>query len=358
MSFRSVVRISLSALDHNFQQVRQHIKPSQQILAMVKANAYGHGSVSIAKALTDADAFGVATTEEALELREANITKPIVVLSGFFSSNELSLHVEHELTGVVHHSDQINLLEKTTLKKPLSIWFKLDTGMHRLGFLPEDFSSAYQRLEALSSVCKPIVLMTHLADADNRDTEFTKNQLALFEKITSGFENPKSIGNSAAILSGVPVGDFVRPGLMLYGASPFSDQIGKDLGLKPVMTFESRIISVKGIRRGERVGYNGTWIAPTDVHIAVVGVGYGDGYPRCVNQAEVLIRGQKCPVVGRISMDSLTVDVTHLSECQLGDVVTLWGDDLPIEHLSTAAETISYELFCRPTRRVEFILEE
>ncbi len=354
MSRQTQALIKLSALQHNLQRVRELIDSSTQILAMVKANAYGHGLVEAARTLHAADALGVAEIAGALRLRQAGITQPIVVMGGFFSEDELPLFIEHDLTAVIHHPSQISVLQSASLSQPLSIWMKLDTGMHRLGFLATEFAAAYASLQQLRMIKKPFVIMTHLADADSASSDFTQQQLHCFADMTDHYSEPKSICHSAGILAYTKHQQaWVRPGIMLYGASPFSHQSAADLQLQPVMTLQSQLMAVKTVKRGAKIGYGCTYECPADMPVGVVAIGYGDGYPRhAPNGTPVLINGQRCPLVGRVSMDMITVDLRPCPTASVGDIVTLWGDDLPIETIAKAADTISYELLTKITPRV------
>lgn len=356
MSQRTKALIDLSALQHNLQKIREKAG-DRKILAMIKANAYGHGLAKIAKSLLDADAYGVATIEEANEIIKANIEHPTVVMSGFTNRDELNFIDEKKLISVIHHENQIEILEKTKLKNPLKIWLKIDTGMHRLGIDPNDLSSFLLRLNKLTHIQKPIHLMTHLADADNSNQTFTLNQIKLFQQLTKDLPGLKSISNSATIIAYKNyLANVIRPGIMLYGVSPFADRTGNNFQLKPVMSLTSRVIATKKIGRGEKIGYGCTWECPKDTEIAVIAVGYGDGYPRhAKNGTPVLINDVICPLVGRVSMDMITVDIQNAKPVKIGDEAILWGKGLPVEKVAACCDTIGYELLCQVTRRVEFI---
>lgn len=356
MSRGTQAYIDLLALKYNFHRVRQ-IVGHQKILVMVKANGYGHGLLRVVNALKEeADAFGVACIEEALSLREAGITNTVVLMSGFLDQFELRALIENQIDAVVHQNLQIDILEKH-LTQPVSVWLKVDTGMHRLGFMPSEVKAVHQRLMALSNVKKPIPIMTHLADADNINREFTYLQLRHFADITQNLVSPKSIANSAAILAyPESYADWVRPGIMLYGVSPFSNRTGLQEELKPVMTLISKLIAIKHLKKGDYVGYGCTWRCPEDMPTGVIAIGYGDGYPRhAQNGTPVLLNGKICPLVGRVSMDMITVDLRPQPNAQIGDKVTLWGNGLPIEKVAACANTIGYELLCDVTKRVKFV---
>ncbi|MDH5573338.1 MAG: alanine racemase [Gammaproteobacteria bacterium] len=349
--------IDLQALTHNLQISRKHTPHSKQ-LAVIKANAYGHGLLQVAEALKDADALAVARLPEAIQLRESGIDKTIVLLEGVITKDELKQAQEYELELVVHHQDQLALLEQLT-GEALIIWLKVDSGMHRLGILPEDTKHIYARLDKCQSV-KQIRLMTHLANADDRNDSYTDRQCDQFKQAIAGLNGETSIANSAGIV-GWPDShaDWARPGIMLYGASPLMGVTANELELKPVMTLTSNLIAVNAYRKGDAIGYGSSWICPEDMQVGVVAIGYGDGYPRHAQSGTpVLIKDQKCETVGRVSMDMLCVDLRHCPAAKVGDAVTLWGKDLPVEDISNKAGTISYELFCRLTSRVEFVYQD
>lgn len=345
--------IDLNALSHNFNVIKNLIDPDTQIMAMVKANAYGHGLIDVARHLADANAFGVATLPEAIKLRNAGILQNIFVLCGFRTIDELELFSGYGLTAVVHHVDQIKWLSSVKLNNPISVWLKVDTGMHRLGVSPEEFPEAVKQLKTQVNVKQPFGMMTHLASAD-ADKDFTNRQLNLFEALTQNFDNPKSIANSAGILAFKSAHQhLVRPGIILYGVSPFADKTGRDLGLKPVMTFSSSLVAYKKVKRGEYVGYGCAWRAPQDLMVGVVTAGYGDGYPRHMQPgAYVLMKGKPCLIIGHISMDLLAIDITQVSSPAIGDRIILWGEELPAEQVAKTSGTIAYELFCQLTERV------
>lgn len=351
------VHIDLSALRHNLQQVRR-AAPGCRIMAAIKANGYGHGLVRVARSLGDSDGFGVACINEALKLREAGITTPITLLEGFFHSDELPLIEQHRLEVVLHHPQQIQQLLQSPLKGPLRVWLKVDTGMHRLGIAPEQAAELWRQLQQQSTL-EPIGQMTHLADADETARPETPEQLSLFSAATGALGGEKSIANSAGIL-GWPQShaDVVRPGIMLYGVSPFVGGRAEEQGLRPVMTFSSALIAVNRMKKGDAIGYGGTWRCPEDMPVGVVAVGYGDGYPRhAAHGTPVLLNGRRVPLAGRVSMDMITVDLRSQPEARIGDPVILWGHGLPAEEVAECSGTIAYELFCGVTPRVR-ILEQ
>lgn len=355
MSGKACATIDLSALRHNLQQVR-NLVGSRRIIAMVKADAYGHGLVRVSQALQDVDAFGVASIEEGVTLREAQITQPIIVMSRFDHIAQVPLCLRYHLAVVVHQPYQVEILERSPLPEPITVWLKLETGMHRLGLTPEQFSDAVQRLKRLTWVRQPLGLMTHLACADEPMHPLTSEQIRLFQQLTAEFPGPKSIANSAAILSRPETYcDWVRPGIMLYGSSPFANQTAEQLGLRPVMTLTSHLNAVRRMQRGDWIGYGATQQCSEDMPVGVVAIGYGDGYPRHARPGTpVLIDGKICPLLGRVSMDMISVDLRAAPHVQVGDPAILWGKELPAEQIANCAGTITYELFCHVTKRVEF----
>lgn len=352
MSRPTYMKIDLAALKHNFERVRD-LAAGRSVVAMVKANAYGHGITRIAHALPQADALGVASLEEGLILRDAGITQSIMLAEGLFYPDEIMEAARHHFTLVVHHMPHVEMLEKARVAQPFNVWIKINTGMHRLGIDPADLPDVYARLMAAESVSKPIGLMTHFAEADSIESDTTAQQLALFNQVTANFPGPRSMANSAAILAWPAThGDWVRPGLMLYGASPFKDKTGLDYQLRPVMTLSSRLIAITPVKKGGRIGYGGVWEAPEELRVGVVGVGYGDGYPQFAKcGTPVLVNGVECPLVGRVSMDMLTVDLRNLPQAQIGDPVVLWGEGLPVERVAASSNTSAYEILTRMTPR-------
>ncbi len=355
MSNVTYAELDLTALQHNFSVVRNYA-PNAKIMAVIKANAYGHGLCEFANALPNADGFAVARLNEAILLRKSGCKQRILVLAGFMSVVELENFFTYKLEAVVHTPEQITILQQASIRQTLTVWLKLDTGMHRLGFSAIDFLSAYQSLQQCPAVNSAMHLMTHLANADVKLDPTTLAQINLFNNITEALVGECSIANSAAILS-VPtaISDWVRPGLMLYGISPFAEKVGADFGLKPVMSLYSKLIAIKALNAGDAVGYNGTWIAGKPTKLGIVAIGYGDGYPRhAPTGTPVLIRGQRVPIVGRISMDTLAVNLNDNILAKVGDQVTLWGHALPVEEIATISNTIPYTLVCGVTSRVNF----
>ncbi len=357
MSKAAFVLIDKQALLNNLAIVKRYA-PQSKVMAVIKANAYGHGMASIARLLEgQVDSLAVARTSEALELRQHGCTLPIVVLQGFVNQDELLLYSRHQLGAVVHRAEQIMLLSEVSLPAKISVWLKMDSGMSRLGFLPSEWQVAYQALHNLHNIHQPIGLMTHLASADEADHPQTIQQLHRFQSLTHDLPGLRSIANSAAILScEEAITDWVRPGLMLYGVSPFQNKNAAELGLKPVMTLKSRLIAVKTVAAGETVGYGGSWRCQYATRVGIVSIGYGDGYPRYVaNGTPVLVNGHKVSLIGRVSMDMLAVDLSSLPDADVGSQVTLWGKGLPVETIAQCADTIPYTLLCGITARVDIV---
>ncbi len=347
--------IDIKALRSNLQRARE-AAPTARVLAVIKANGYGHGLIRSAEALHEADAFGVACLEEAVALRETGIAHPIVLLEGSFDAAELPEIARHRLSIVVHDERQLRELERSGLSKPISVWLKIDTGMNRLGFAPAQAAHAYRRLLACRAVAPRVRLMTHLARAEERDSPATAEQITLFHEATADLAGERSVANSAALLHWPDShGDWVRPGLMLYGVSPFGDTVATQEGLRPVMGFFSRVIAVKSLRSGAAVSYGGSWVCPEDMAVGVVAVGYGDGYPRSIAPGTpVWLRGRRVPVIGRVCMDMLCIDLRGMDDVAVGEEVELWGPHLPVEEIARAAGTIPYELLCGVAPRVPF----
>lgn len=345
--------IDTHALRANLARLRQ-LAPGPKITAVLKANAYGHGQLVVARALDEADAFGVAFLEEALELRNGGITKPILLLEGFFGATELPFLQRYGLWTVVHQREQVEALEQAHLERPIKVWLKVDTGMNRLGFEPEQVAQMHARLSACASVAQPVNLLSHFASADEPENPQTRAQLACFEQATAGLAGLRSLCNSAGTLLWPQAhADWIRPGVMLYGISPLADQTGQDHGLLPVMRLESQLIATRFTRAGETIGYGGAYTVANDTVIGTVAIGYGDGYPRhAPTGTPVLINGHEVPLVGRVSMDMITVDLGRVPVGKVGDKAILWGKELPVERIAHLADTIAYELLCGVTRRV------
>lgn len=318
-------------------------------MAVIKANGYGHGMLRVARALEAADGFAVLGVQEGIALREAGFTQEVLLLEGFFTPDELPLLARYRLSSVVHAQWQLDALSRFPAAESIPLWLKLNTGMNRLGFQPEEFSAVLQRLIQAGA---NLTLMTHFARADESDGMV--GQLSRFNDLTADAKLPCSMANSAALLCDRQThADWVRPGIMLYGASPLATSV---FDLKPVMTLHSEIIALCDIRAGDAVGYGGTFIAPSDMRIGTVACGYADGYPRhAPTGTPVLIDGRRSRVIGRVSMDMLSVDLSVTPAACVGSSVTLWGEGLPVEEVAGAAGTISYELLCAVAQRVPMV---
>ncbi|MHC8303324.1 alanine racemase [Pseudomonas sp. PB3P13] len=349
--------IDLQALRQNYRIAREIT--GAKALAVIKADAYGHGAVRCAQALeAEADGFAVACIEEALELRAAGIRAPVLLLEGFFEADELPLIVEHDFWCVVHSLWQLEAIEKSTLKTPINVWLKLDSGMHRVGLHPKDYQAAYQRLLASGKVAK-VVLMSHFARADELHCQASVEQVGVFEAARQGLTAEVSLRNSPAVLGWPQIhSDWVRPGIMLYGATPFEEASDVASRLQPVMTLESKVICVRELPAGEPIGYGARFITHKPMRVGVVAMGYADGYPRqALTGTPVLVAGQRSQLIGRVSMDMLCIDLTDVPQAGLGATVELWGKNILASDVAAAADTIPYQIFCN-LRRVPMLYSE
>lgn len=349
------VQIDAAALLHNLNQVR-HCAPHSKVIAMVKANAYGCGIPAVVPILEgQVHAFGVACMEEAMAIRSLGVRTDCVLFQGVFSGDELQTAAAHQFQLVIHHPQQLQWLLAKPLATKIKVWIKVNTGMHRLGFPAQEVCDVLAALMDCPWVDKEIGLMTHLACADEPGNPANQNQLQTFRELDlSEGKLIKSIANSAAILA-LPEthDDVVRPGIMLYGVSPFANQTGQELGLVPVMRFVSAISAIHDYPAHARIGYGGTWQTSKPSIIGIVAAGYGDGYPRHIAQnTPVWIKGYQAPIVGRVSMDMLTIDLTDCPKVSIGEPVELWGQHIPVEKIALSAGTIAYELLCQFSPRV------
>lgn len=359
MSRSTIATIHLGALRRNLARVRE-LARGAKVMAVVKADAYGHGLERVTRALGDADAFGVATIGDGLRLRAAGVAHRVVVLSGLDDPADLAEFRRLHLDTVVHHPQQLEWLEADRDRRTLRVWLKIDSGMHRLGFAPEHAASAHARLRALPNIDADIVLMTHFAASDEFDNSVTAEQIARFDAAVAGLPGPRALSNSAGLL-GWPAArsDWIRSGGLLYGLSVVAGKSGVDLGFQPAMTLSSKLIAINPVRRGEPVGYGGTWRCPQDMPIGIASIGYGDGYPRSApSGTPVLVGGRRAAIAGRVSMDLIAIDLRDVADARIGDPVVLWGRELPIEEVAERAGTISYELACGMTRRVLFVEDD
>lgn len=361
MSRTTVATIHLGALRHNLARLKAIAAPAK-VMAVVKADAYGHGLERVARALAaDADMFAVAAIGDGLRLRAAGHHQRIVVLSGPDNANDIIEMQRLTLEAAIHHEAQLQWLGHATPPRgKLRVWLKIDSGMHRLGFAPERAAAVHAQLLAMPGVDPEIGLMTHFSESEVAGGAQTPLQMARFSEATNGLQGPRSLSNSAAVIGWPEAGaDWVRTGGLLYGLSVVEGKTGADAGFRPAMSLSTRLIAINAVKRGERIGYNGTWTCPEDMRVGVAAVGYGDGYPRsALAGTPVLIGGQVVPLIGRVSMDLITLDLRHAPQASVGDRVTLWGPDLPAEHIAAQAGTISYDLTCGMTRRVLFVEDE
>ncbi|PVD45669.1 alanine racemase [Serratia liquefaciens] len=345
--------IDRRALRHNLQQVRRQA-PQSRLIAVVKANAYGHGLLETAHTLQDADCYGVARIGEALKLRSGGIVKPILMLEGFFSAEDLPVLVANNIETAVHSIEQLEALEQATLARPVPVWMKLDTGMHRLGVRPEHAEAFYQRLSACRNVVQPVNIMSHFSRADEPSSDATLKQMQCFEQFARGKPGQRSIAASGGTLLWPDAhNDWVRPGIILYGVSPMEDANGSQFDLQPAMKLKSNLIAVREHKAGESVGYGGTWVSEGDTRLGVVAMGYGDGYPRSApSGTPVWLNGREVPIVGRVSMDMMSVDLGPNATDKVGDEVVLWGQELPVERIADCTGISAYELITKLTQRV------
>ena len=356
MSRPLYAQINLAALRNNLAKAREKA-PGTQVLAVVKANAYGHGLTRVLPALEDADGLALVEADAAYDLRERRYTRRILMLEGFFAESELPEFAQRRLATVVHDMEQVKMLENAVLSRPLEVFVKVNTGMNRLGFRPSDVAGVCRRLSSSPSVAA-LRLMMHFARADEDDG--LDEALEVFESACKGLAYPRSLANSAGVFRfGEIGGDIVRPGIMLYGASPFPYDTADMLGLMPVMTLRSQLIAVQDLKANESVGYGGAYTASRAHRIGVVACGYADGYPRhAPNGTPVLVCGKKVRMAGRPSMDMVTVDLTDVPEARVGSPVVLWGEGLPVDDVANAASTVGYELLCAVAPRVPHVASE
>ena len=361
MSRTTVATIHMGALRHNLARVRT-LAGSASVMAVVKADAYGHGLERVARALdAEADAFAVAAIADGLRLRAAGHKQRIVVLSGPDTPSDIAEMQRLRLEALIHHDEQLPWLAKADPSRGLlRVWVKIDTGMHRLGFDPRRVRDVHAALRAMPAVDDEVGLMTHFASSEDFQGEDTALQIARFREITEGLPGPRALSNSAAVLGWPDArGDWVRTGGILYGLSVVEGQSGADFGFRPAMTLSTRLVAINRLAKGERVGYNGTYECPEDMAVGVAAIGYGDGYPRSAAiGTPVLVNGVRASIVGRVSMDLITIDLRDVPAARVGDRVTLWGEGLPVETVAASAGTISYDLTCGMTRRVLFVEDE
>jgi alanine racemase len=347
-------RIDLSALEHNLSVVRRHA-PHSRIMAVIKADAYGHGLLRTAEALARAEGFALLELDAAIRLREAGYRQTILLLEGFFDMDELAWIEQYHLSTVIHHREQLAMLSAFKAGRKLNIFLKLNTGMNRLGFMPEEFPAALEALKANSAVGQ-ITLMTHFASADESGrNDSLAAQLQHFHFVAGGRHLPASLANSAAILRFPEThADWVRPGIMLYGSSPFTNATADQLDLQPAMTVSSKIIALQTLKPRDGVGYGHTFRADRPMRVGIVAGGYADGYPRhAPTGTPVLVKGRRTRVIGRVSMDMLHVDLSDIEDAGVGSQVTLWGRGISVDEVAQACGTVGYELLCAVAPRMQ-----
>jgi alanine racemase len=346
------VRIDQSAMENNLQVARR--TTTSRLMSVIKANGYGHGLLHAAEAFAATDGYALLDIQDAIRLREAGFRQPILLLEGFFGEDELPVIAEHDLTCVIHGTWQLAMLDAYPGSAKLDVWLKVNSGMNRLGFAPQQVAQVMEQLRR-HRVVRDITLMTHFANAD--EERGVAGPLALFNAIVAPYRIARSLANSAALLRYPEThGDWVRPGIMLYGASPFPEVGAQNLGLKPAMTLSSRIIATQTLQPGDEVGYGALFRAEQSMRIGIVACGYADGYPRhAPNGTPILVDGQRTGTLGRVSMDMLCVDLSAMPQADIGSTVVLWGEGMPVEEVARAAGTVSYELMCALTGRVRIV---
>lgn len=349
-----VATINIAALRHNL-GVAKRCAPNSKVLAVVKANAYGHGLERSMRGFAEADGLGLIEVDNAARLRQLGWQKRIVLLEGFFDQSDLPALIEHRLDTVVHCIEQIEMLESAQLGDRLNVHLKINSGMNRLGFLPAACKAAYQRLRAISAV-QNISFLTHFANAEDAGNLRVSlaQQVQRFHTAVEGLPGERCLSNSAAdLMHPECAADWVRPGVMLYGGTP-ANTTAEAFGLKPAMILSSEIIGIQHIVAGDAVGYGSSFVADKAMTIGVVACGYADGYPRhAPSGTPVVVDGIRTRMVGRVSMDMITVDLTPIAHARVGTKVVLWGNDLPIDEVANAAGTVGYELMCAIAPRVQ-----
>ncbi|WAW10270.1 alanine racemase [Oxalobacter vibrioformis] len=356
MSRPLIAYIDIAAMQHNLSVVRKEA-PRSSIWAVVKANGYGHGLERCARAFIEADGYALTEIEAAVHLRDLGYKKPILLLEGFFSEHELPVIAHYDLEFAVHSEEQIAMLESKVGAPRLKVHLKMNTGMNRLGFKPDQYRAAYDRLKALQSV-QSISLMTHMANAEiaAHPQLAVAEQMRRFEEGAKGMDEPRSLSNSATLLLHPEIfSNWVRPGIMLYGGTP-GGKTAEAFGVKPAMTLTSELIQILDIDKGEAIGYGSQYVAPHPMRIGVVACGYADGYPRSAPEGTpILVDGIRTRLVGRVSMDMITVDLTSIPDAHFGSAIVLWGDGLPIDEVAEAAGTVGYELMCALSLRPHIV---
>lgn len=356
MSRLAIATLSTENLLHNL-GIIQNQAPGCKIIAMIKANGYGHGLRSVALRLDGKIySLGVASVDEALALRKVNVKMPITLMSGAFEADDLFVASCQNFHLIFHEESQIDWLNNLKLPNPLNIWLKIDTGMGRLGFNLDEAKDAYNILSKHPQIVQPIGIMSHFACADEPENLYNQEQMDNFKAFVSNLPGLKSLANSAAIFSFQDsLYDVVRPGISIYGISPLKDKTASDLGLKPVMTLQTRLVSISHVKKGSRIGYGARYICPENMKIGVIAMGYGDGYPRTARDGTpILVNNTRCQLVGRVSMDMAMIDLRNCKDAKVGDPVILWGDGLPIEEVAIHTDNIPYDIICGVQPRVKF----
>jgi alanine racemase len=352
----AIATLSTENLLHNLEVLRDKAG-NRKIMAMIKANGYGHGLRSTALRLDGrVYSFGVASIDEALALRHVGVKAPITLMSGAFEPEDIPIAAEQDFHLIFHENTQINWLENSNISKPIKTWFKINTGMGRLGFSPEEARTAYDILSNSSKIIQPIGIISHIACADDPINPMNQLQLDNFKNFTHNLPGPKSLCNSASIFSFEDdLYDIVRPGIALYGISPINGKTANELRLKPVMTLQTRLVATSIAKAGSSIGYGSRFVCPEDMPIGVIAMGYGDGYPRTARDGTpVLVNDQRCQLVGRVSMDMATIDLRNCPNAKVGDPVVLWGEGLPIEEVALHTDNIPYDIICGIQQRVKF----
>lgn len=348
--------INKNALRYNLKKIKK-IATHSKIIAIVKSNAYGHGLIKTANSIQNlVDYFGVARINEAIKLRKKNFFQPILLLNGFIDSKELILISKYNIDTTIQSTEQIKIIKKTKINKPIKIWIKIDIGMNSLGIRKKDMEKTFNSLLKFKIIKKPINIISHFSHANEQKSQkITKKQLNFFKKFTKKKNCEKSIAASSGILFWPSSHfDYVRPGIIMYGISPEINKSGEDFGFKPVMTLKSNLIAIYQHKTGDTVGYNGTWTSKKNTYIGIISIGYGDGYPaNVVSGTPVIINKKSVPIIGKISMDTTIVDLGEKHKNKIGEEVIIWGKELPIEKIASYANISSYALVSNLTSRVE-----
>lgn len=357
MARTALATLSTQNLVHNV-SIIQHQAPQSKIIAMIKANAYGHGLRSTGLRLEPhVDSLGVASIDEAVALRKVGIKIPITLMEGVFEPQEFAIAAQENFHVVFHDAIQLQWLAEVNLSSPIFAWLKVDTGMGRLGFSGDAAHNAYENLTSNKNVMQPIGIMSHFACADDPLHALNQQQIRHFALFSGQLPGPKSFCNSAGIFSfNNEHYQYVRPGLALYGVSPLQNKTAQDLGLKPVMTLQTRLMAVRMAVKNSAIGYGARYVCPENMPIGVIALGYGDGYPRSIKDgAPVLINGMRCPIIGRVSMDMITIDLRECPQAKVNDHVILWGDGLPIEEVAPYTNQCVYDMLTAVQARVRFV---